>query len=158
MADEAIGSKASFVRYGLEGGWLWPHFGERLVLAVRGLLDRVDGPNIPFFELSELGGDETLRGFGENRFLDEGRVLVNAEERFRVFQINYGNVRTEIESRYLRKLDECFTTSATWAPARSRRWLVAAYAFSRPLKSWQRSMSEWGAKGVAIFTGLDYPF
>ena len=57
VADEAIGSQASFVRYGLEGRWLWPHLGERLVLAVRALLDRVDGPNIPFFELSELGGD-----------------------------------------------------------------------------------------------------
>ena len=32
VADEAIGSKASFVRYGLEGRWLWPHLGERLVL------------------------------------------------------------------------------------------------------------------------------
>ena len=29
------------MRYGLEGLWLWPHLGERRVLAVRGLLGRV---------------------------------------------------------------------------------------------------------------------
>ena len=63
----------------------------------RGLLERVDGSDIPFFELSELGGDETLRGFGDNRFLDEGRVLFNAEERIKVYQITYGDVRTDIE-------------------------------------------------------------
>ncbi|MDQ3830867.1 MAG: outer membrane protein assembly factor, partial [Candidatus Tectomicrobia bacterium] len=97
VADEAIGSEASFIRYGLQGRWMWPHLGERLVLALRGLLERVDGSDVPFFELSELGGDETLRGFGENRFLDEGRVLFNAEERIRVYQITYGDVRTDIE-------------------------------------------------------------
>jgi hypothetical protein len=38
VADEAIGSDALFVRYVLEGLWLWPHLGECRVLAVRGLL------------------------------------------------------------------------------------------------------------------------
>ena len=121
VADKAIGSKASFVRYGLEGRWLWPHLGERLVLAVRGLLDRVDGPNIPFFELSELGGDETLRGFGENRFLDEGRALVTAEERIKVFQINYGNVRTDIELAVFADVGRVFHNFTDLGSGKSRR-------------------------------------
>ena len=56
VADEAIGSKASFVRYGLEGRWLWPHLGERLVLAVRGLLDRVDGLEHTIFRAQRARG------------------------------------------------------------------------------------------------------
>ena len=158
VADEAIGSKASFVRYGLEGRWLWPHFGERLVLAVRGLLDRVDGPNIPFFELSELGGDETLRGFGENRFLDEGRVLVNAEERFRVFQINYGNVRTDIELAVFTDVGRVFHNFSDLGSGKIQAVVGGGIRFLAASQIVAKIDVGLGSEGVAIFTGLDYPF
>ncbi|RPI37095.1 MAG: hypothetical protein EHM67_12060 [Hyphomicrobiaceae bacterium] len=158
VADEAIGSKASFVRYGLEGRWLWPHFGERLVLAVRGLLDRVDGPNIPFFELSELGGDETLRGFGENRFLDEGRVLVNAEERFRVFQINYGSVRTDIELAVFTDVGRVFHNFSDLGSGKIQAVVGGGIRFLAASQIVAKIDVGLGSEGVAIFTGLDYPF
>jgi outer membrane protein assembly factor BamA len=158
VADEAIGSKASFVRYGLEGRWLWPHFGERLVLAVRGLLDRVDGPNIPFFELSELGGDETLRGFGENRFLDEGRVLVNAEERFRVFQLNYGNVRTDIELAVFTDVGRVFHNFSDLGSGKIQAVVGGGIRFLAASQIVAKIDVGLGSEGVAIFTGLDYPF
>jgi outer membrane protein assembly factor BamA len=158
VADEAIGSKASFVRYGLEGRWLWPHLGERLVFAVRGLLDHVDGSNIPFFELSELGGDETLRGFGENRFLDEGRVLVNAEERFKVFQINYGNVRTDIELAVFTDVGRVFHTFSDLGSGKIQAVVGGGIRFLASSQIVAKIDVGLGSEGVAVFTGLDYPF
>jgi outer membrane protein assembly factor BamA len=158
VADEAIGSKASFVRYGLEGRWLWPHLGERLVFAVRGLLDHVDGSNIPFFELSELGGDETLRGFGENRFLDEGRVLVNAEERFKVFQINYGNVRTDIELAVFTDVGRVFHTFSDLGSGKIQAVVGGGIRFLAASQIVAKIDVGLGSEGVAVFTGLDYPF
>ena len=158
VADEAIGSKASFVRYGLEGRWLWPHLGERLVLALRGLVGRVDGSNIPFFELSELGGDETLRGFGENRFLDEGRVLVNAEERFKVFQLNYGNVRTDIELAVFTDVGRVFHNFSDLGSGKIQAVVGGGIRFLAASQIVAKIDVGVGSEGVAIFTGLDYPF
>jgi outer membrane protein assembly factor BamA len=158
VADEAIGSQASFVRYGLEGRWLWPHLGERLVFAVRGLLDRVDGPSVPFFELSELGGDETLRGFGENRFLDEGRVLMNAEERFKVFQINYGNVRTDIELAVFTDVGRVFHNFSDLGSGKIQAVVGGGIRFLAASQIVAKIDVGLGSEGIAVFTGLDYPF
>jgi Omp85 superfamily domain len=158
VADEAIGSKASFVRYGLQGRWLWPHLGERLVLAVRGLLDRVDGSDVPFFELSELGGDETLRGFGENRFLDEGRVLINAEERLKVFQINYGDVRTDIELAMFTDIGRVFHNFNDLGSGKIQAVVGGGIRFLAASQIVAKIDVGLGSEGVAIFTGLDYPF
>jgi outer membrane protein assembly factor BamA len=158
VADEAIGSKASFVRYGLQGRWLWPHLGERLVFGLRGLLDRVDGSNIPFFELSELGGDETLRGFGENRFLDEGRILVNAEERIRVFQINYGNVRTDIELAVFTDIGRVFHNFSDLGSGKIQAVVGGGIRFLAASQIVAKIDVGVGSEGVAVFTGLDYPF
>jgi len=158
IADEAIGSKASFVRYGLQGRWLWPHLGERLVFGVRGLLDRVDGSNIPFFELSELGGDETLRGFGENRFLDEGRILVNAEERIKVFQINYGNVRTDIELAVFTDIGRVFHNFSDLGSGKIQAVVGGGIRFLAASQIVAKIDVGVGSEGVAVFTGLDYPF
>jgi surface antigen Omp85-like protein len=157
-ADEAIGSKASFVRYGLQGRWLWPHLGERLVFAVRGLLERVDGSDVPFFELSGLGGDETLRGYGENRFLDEGRVLFNAEERIKVFHITYGDVRTDIELAVFTDVGRVFRNFSDLGSGKIQAVVGGGVRFLAASQIVAKIDVGVGSEGLAIFTGLDYPF
>jgi outer membrane protein assembly factor BamA len=158
VADEAIGSKASFVRYGVQGRWLWPHLGERLVLAVRGLLERVDGSDVPFFELSELGGDETLRGFGENRFLDEGRILINAEERIKVFHFTYGEVRTDIELTVFSDVGRVFRNFSDLGSGKIQAVVGGGIRFLAASQIVAKIDVGVGSEGIAIFTGLDYPF
>jgi outer membrane protein assembly factor BamA len=158
VADEAIGSQASFVRYGLEGRKLWPHFGGRLVAVVRGLLERVDGSDLPFFELSELGGDETLRGFGENRFLDEGRVLINAEERIKVFHIDYGNVRTDIELAVFGEAGRVFKNFHDLGSGKIQAVVGGGIRFLAASQIVAKIDVGVGSEGIAVFTGLDYPF
>ena len=118
----------------------------------------MDGPNIPFFELSELGGDETLRGFGENRFLDEGRVLVNAEERFKVFQINYGNVRTDIELAVFTDVGRVFHNFSDLGSGKIQAVVGGGIRFLAASQIVAKIDVGVGSEGVAIFTGLDYPF
>jgi outer membrane protein assembly factor BamA len=158
VADEAIGSEASFVRYGIEGRLLWSHFGDRLVTALRGLVERVDGSNLPFFELSDLGGDETLRGFGENRFLDEGRVLVNAEERIKVFHINYGNIRTDIELAVFTDIGRVFRNFSDLGSGKIQAVVGGGIRFLAASQIVAKIDVGVGSEGIAIFTGLDYPF
>jgi outer membrane protein assembly factor BamA len=158
VADEAIGSQASFVRYGVQGRWLWPHFGERLVMAVRGLLERVTGSDVPFFELSDLGGDETLRGFGENRFLDEGRMLINAEERIKVFHLNYGEVRTDIELAVFTDIGRVFKSFSDLGSGKIQAVVGGGIRFLAASQIVAKIDVGIGSEGLAIFTGLDYPF
>jgi len=158
VADEAIGSQASFVRYGLEGRVFWPHVGERLVMAVRGLLERVTGSDVPFFELSDLGGDDTLRGFGENRFLDEGRVLFNAEERIKVFHINYGEVRTDIELAVFTDIGRVFKSFNDLGSGKIQAVVGGGIRFVAGAQIVAKIDVGVGSEGLTIFTGLDYPF
>lgn len=45
--------------------------------------------DIPFFELSSLGGDDTMRGFFPQRFLGKGSALINAEYRLKLIDFNF---------------------------------------------------------------------
>ena len=48
-----------------------------------------DDDDIPFFELSSLGGDDTMRGFFPQRFLGKGSALINAEYRLKLVDFNF---------------------------------------------------------------------
>lgn len=48
-----------------------------------------DDEDIPFFELSSLGGDDTMRGFFPQRFLGKGSALLNAEYRLKLIDFNF---------------------------------------------------------------------
>ena len=58
----------------------------RQVFAIHGNTELIFGSrnHIPFFELSSLGGDDTMRGYFPDRFLGKGRVLFNAEYRLKL--------------------------------------------------------------------------
>lgn len=45
--------------------------------------------DIPFFELSSLGGDDTMRGYFPQRFLGKGSALLNAEYRLKLADFNF---------------------------------------------------------------------
>jgi outer membrane protein assembly factor BamA len=48
-----------------------------------------DDDDVPFFELSSLGGDDTMRGFFPQRFLGKGSAVINAEYRLKLFDFNF---------------------------------------------------------------------
>lgn len=73
-------------------------FGKSDVLAFRALLQKISGSQIPLFEMSALGGGSTmnvLRGYPLDRFVDKGKILVNAEYRFPLWKKLGGNIFVE---------------------------------------------------------------
>lgn len=57
-------------------------FHPRMVLAARMLLQSVSGSDLPVHAYSSLGGNRTLRGYPQDRFLGMRTLVVNAELRF----------------------------------------------------------------------------
>lgn len=84
--DETAGRRFSFNSAEYEVGRLTPLFAEQYVIAVRALVTTTDadtGDEVPVPLLPYLGSGSTLRGFGNRRFADRNRVLLNAEYRWR---------------------------------------------------------------------------
>ena len=157
-AARTLGSQAAFVRYGLEGRFWWPLFDARLITATRGLWGWVEGAALPFFELSALGGETTLRGFGEHRFLDRGRILLNIEERLRTFTFTYEDIRTHLELAFFVEAGQVFHT---WNELRTKNIQTVSGVGLRLVvtsKLVAKIDIGFGREGRAIFTGLDYPF
>ncbi len=55
------------------------------------------GNSVPFLEQSILGGENTLRGYGRNRFIDNSYFLLNLEERIRLFRWEIFHVNADWE-------------------------------------------------------------
>ncbi len=75
----------SFVR--LAGWFQYYHklFYPVTVFALRLGVQQVAGDNLPVQVLTSIGGNNTLRGFTQDRFLDKSAALLNAEIRFPIF-------------------------------------------------------------------------
>jgi outer membrane translocation and assembly module TamA len=96
LAAGFLGSKdASFNRITIDYRKYTLVFGEKDVFAFRTLVQYINGSSIPLFDLSSLGGGNTLnvmRGYALNRFLDKGKFLANVEYRFPIWWVFGGNV------------------------------------------------------------------
>jgi outer membrane protein assembly factor BamA len=74
--------------YGRYAVWLHRYSvlrGPRTVLALRLGVEGLVGSELPVQTLLSLGGGSTLRGFSQDRYLDKGRGLLNAEVRFPIY-------------------------------------------------------------------------
>ncbi len=78
-------TNTSFTRY---AGWLQYYsllFYPKTVFAFRAGLQALTGKNLPVQVLIPIGGNNTLRGYPQDRFLDKTAALLNAELRFPIF-------------------------------------------------------------------------
>ena len=142
-------------RYVLDARQLIPHGGERLVFVARFLMDATVGPAIPFYERPTLGGENTLRAFGTNRFIANNALLVNLEERVQVLRkrvfdhpielelapfLDIGRVSRDFQLRQLQ-----------YNPGIGLRLLARPHIVGRIDVA-------YGRDGENVFVGLDYPF
>ena len=85
-------SDYQFTRLDADLAYLYPLVASgRHVLGVRVNGGLLAGPKraVPFWELDDLGGDDTLRGFFPHRFLGNERILFNAEYRFPIWGFDF---------------------------------------------------------------------
>ncbi len=81
-APHGILGNISFLRMAVWTQYYYALFYPPTVLALRAGLQQVAGNDLPVQVLTSLGGNNTLRGLSQDRFLDKAMALVNAELRF----------------------------------------------------------------------------
>ena len=131
-------------------------------LAVRYL---PSGHKIPFFDLSSIGGGENdvggqqlLRGFGQGRFVDRNSFDTTLELRHHAFSFDAAASHVDIEVAPF--LDMGKVSSHTGANPLSALHKVAGIGIrgiARPSVVGYVDVG-YGTEGIAVFTGINYPF
>lgn len=160
VSRRALGSDADFQR-GVFDARLFiptPRFDNRFITVLRIAMEWVSGDSIPFFEQSTLGGENTLRGFGLYRFTDANSVVVNVEERIKLFTLNLFGTRSEWEvapfvevGKVYHRARDLNLNDLAWSAGVGFRALV------RPTVVGRVDVGV-GQDGVATFVGLGFPF
>jgi len=153
-----LGSGSDYIKSGLDVVYLRPLREGRVVLVARGLLEALTGDSdTPFQVRPALGGGTTLRGFSEDRFFGDARVLVNLEARVRLFTLRLFGVITEFQIAPFVDIGRVFNQvqdlqeRVEVTPGVGLRGLVAPSVVGHIEVGVSR-------EGPAIFVGLDYPF
>ena len=152
------GDNPVFYRYALELKKLFPSESKRLILVVRGDLQTTFGRQVPFYERSSLGGENNLRGYGVDRFIDDHLVALNVEQRIHVLRTRLFNVAAEFEIAPFVDIGKVFNTfkkrqlqDYEVTPGIGFRGMVRPSVVGRVDYGYSR-------EGGAVFAGLDFPF
>ncbi len=78
-------SNVTFNRFGGSIQYYTPIFLPEIVIASRIVFQALSGENLPVQVLLPIGGNKTLRGYVQDRFLDKVSALFNTEIRFPIY-------------------------------------------------------------------------
>jgi hypothetical protein len=96
-ADHALFNRdTDYQKLLFDVSFIQPLVWRRQVIALHANTEVVfaDDEDIPFFELSSLGGDDTMRGYFPQRFLGKGSALINLEYRLKLIDFNFASSGT----------------------------------------------------------------
>jgi len=158
-ASPWLGSSTWFVKFGVNWRQFIPLWNGNPILALRAVADYMTaGDDTPFWELNSLGGRRSLRAFGGDRFIDLNRTLAGGELRTRVWQRRLFGVNAEIEVAPFVETGKVFPQLAD-NPVNHLHWAygVGFRGIARPQIVGFVDVGA-GSEGVAVFTGVNYPF
>lgn len=164
-ADRRFMSSISYNRFGGELRHYWT-LGPRVTIAGHTYLQYTPAGNeMPFWSMARLGGDEsqlydqeTLRGYGAGRFVDNNLFVANIEVRTRVFETDLFGTHGIAELAPFLEAGRVFHTM-TQNPLSNMHPVggIGLRAIAEPFVVGYLDIGE-GGNGVAIFSGIDYPF
>jgi outer membrane protein assembly factor BamA len=85
VANKSIGSDYDFSSAAISLQLYKQVLAQKTVLAVRWIFQAVGGSDLPIHSLASLGGNRTLRGYPQDRLLDQVMMQTNAELRFPIY-------------------------------------------------------------------------
>jgi outer membrane protein assembly factor BamA len=85
FAFEGIGSDYKFSKFSLDVRKFFPIGKQKKSVLGLNLYGEFTGGDIPFFQLSYLGGGKRMRGYLEGRYRDKHHAMMQAEYRFPIF-------------------------------------------------------------------------
>ena len=147
-----------YSRYEIEVKKLFPSESKRAILIVRADLQATIGDQVPFFEQSSLGGQNNLRGYGVDRFIDKNLVAMSIEERIHVARTKLAGVTADFDIAPFLDTGQVFNDyrdvsfkSYRMTPGIGFRGIVKPNVVGRVDYGYSR-------EGGAIFAGLDFPY
>lgn len=153
-----FGSSADYRHYEAEVKAYYPLMNARFISVGRLAYNQTLGHDVPFLERSILGGENSLRGYGRNRFIDSSYFLCNLEERIRLFRWEIFDVNADWEiapfidlGAVMERLDKAGGRSFEFNPGIGFRAVVRPNIVGRVDLG-------IGKEGPAVFVGLGYPF
>jgi outer membrane protein assembly factor BamA len=152
------GDHPIYSRYELEVKKLFPSESKRAILIVRANLQATIGTQVPFFEQSSLGGQNNLRGFGVDRFIDKNLVALSIEERIHLMRTKIAGASADFEIAPFLDTGQVFNdykdvtfNNYRMTPGIGFRGIVRPNVVGRVDYGYSR-------EGGAIFAGLDFPY
>ena len=152
------GDHPIYSRYELEVKKLFPSESKRAILVVRADLQATIGKQVPFFEQSSLGGQNNLRGFGVDRFIDLNLVSLSIEERIHLARTKVAGVIADFEIAPFLDTGQVFNDFKNvsfkdyrMTPGVGFRGIVRPNVVGRVDYGYSR-------EGGAIFAGLDFHY
>lgn len=152
------GDHPLYSRYELEIKKIFPSESKRAILVVRADLQATIGTQVPFFELSSLGGQNNLRGYGVDRFIDKHLIAASVEERIHLVRTRIAGVTADFEIAPFLDTGQVFNDyrdvsfkDYRMTPGIGFRGIVRPNVVGRIDYGYSR-------EGGAIFAGLDFPY
>jgi hypothetical protein len=162
--DSAPGKSHPYWTCGASQTTLWPLDKERQFVTVLNTASQFAiGSYIPFWELPALGGGTTLRSFNGGRFTNKDMILINLEERIRVYETSLFGVSGEVQVAPFFDLGKVFDSAADLVGRGSLQYFHYSYGLGlrgvvNPSFVGRLDVGFGGGEGVGVTIGLDYPF
>ena len=164
-ARSGILNDSSFSEVGFDGRNFWP-LSPNMVLAAHLALHYLPtAHSVPFWALSNVGGDESdvggeqpLRGFETGRFYDRDSFATSVELRRKVYSFDATSTFVDIELAPFVDVGRVFSSSGTdFLEQLHKVYGVGFRGIARPFVVGYVDVGH-GSEGIAVFTGLYYPF
>ncbi|HEV8674823.1 MAG TPA: BamA/TamA family outer membrane protein [Methylomirabilota bacterium] len=158
-SSELLGSGSDYIKSGVEAIYLHPVWDRRLVIVSRGLVEAISAEaDTPFQVRPSLGGATTLRGYSQNRFFGDARVLANLEGRIRLFKLALFGVTAEFEMAPFVDVGKVFSSTEQLVGSGFEVTPGVGFRGLAPPSVVGHIEIGVSREGPAIFVGLDYPF
>jgi outer membrane protein assembly factor BamA len=152
------GAEPMYSRYGLEVKKMFASESKRAILVVRGELQATLGTDVPFYEQSSLGGQNNLRGFGVDRYIDKQLIALSVEERIHILRTRLAGVMADFEIAPFIDTGQVFNSFKNVSFKDYR--ITPGIGFRGIIRPNVVGRIDYGfsKEGGAIFAGLDFPY
>ena len=152
------GANPLYSRYGVEVKKMFASESKRAILVVRGELQATLGTDVPFYEQSSLGGQNNLRGFGVDRYIDKQLIAFSVEERIHILRTRLAGVMADFEIAPFIDTGQVFNSFKNVSFKDYR--ITPGIGFRGIIRPNVVGRIDYGfsKEGGAIFAGLDFPY
>ena len=164
-STDGLFNDSLYTETGFDGRGYWPVMHD-MTLAVHTAIRYLPyAHDVPFWALSSVGGGQSdvggaqaLRGFGGGRFYARDSFATTAELRRTVYSFNAGGTDVDVEVSPFIDVARVFSHSATLPfDDLHKVYGVGFRALAKPFVVAHVDLGH-GSEGLAVFTGLNYPF